>query len=221
MSEKKKTRGVFAIITAADKKSILISERQDGKGWNLPGGRVEEGESDMVALEREVREEAGIDVDVIEKLGPDHVFGDDTAVAYICIPNGGQIVETAEAKAHRFVTKEELRQGFYLVAEKDVDPESGHQVRMGTHNKVPLKLVGPEGRLGRTGRMVFDGLSILEEPERGPNGVPEDMVPVEGIFASEDGLYLIEEAKGEQRKWRRLDPYTPSGYMEPVAAPAS
>ncbi len=218
MSEKPKTRGVFAIITAAEQKSILISLRADGKGWNLPGGGTD-GQDDVDALMREVLEETGVEVDVIERLGPPHDFEGpksfDTAVAYVCIPSGGELVATSEAQMHLYVTKEELKAGVARRLAKDCH---GLAEQFEGERDIPLKLVGPEGRLGRTGRMVFDGLSILEEPERGPNGVPE---PTEGIFASDDNLYLIEEADGERRKWRRLDPHTPSGYMEPAAAPAS
>ena len=61
-----KTRGVFALITKG--KTLLLSERMDGKGWNLPGGRVEEGETDQVALVREVKEETGLDVELLKEL---------------------------------------------------------------------------------------------------------------------------------------------------------
>ncbi|OGZ62419.1 MAG: hypothetical protein A3C58_03235 [Candidatus Staskawiczbacteria bacterium RIFCSPHIGHO2_02_FULL_34_10] len=81
-----KTRGVFALITKG--KTLLLSERMDGKGWNLPGGRVEEGETDQVALVREVKEETGLDVEALHQVGPDHVFNDDTAVAYACKVRG-------------------------------------------------------------------------------------------------------------------------------------
>lgn len=36
--------------------------------WDLPGGRKNEGESDIDALKREVKEEAGIDVNVVRMI---------------------------------------------------------------------------------------------------------------------------------------------------------
>ncbi len=44
--------------------------------WELPGGKVEPGESDAAALQRELAEELGITVDVHESLGTsrtDHI----------------------------------------------------------------------------------------------------------------------------------------------------
>ena len=39
--------------------------------WELPGGKVEPGEAETVALERECREELGVEVAVGERLGDD------------------------------------------------------------------------------------------------------------------------------------------------------
>ncbi len=45
--------------------------------WELPGGRVEPGESDVDAVRRECREELGVDVRVGGAIGPDVALGKD------------------------------------------------------------------------------------------------------------------------------------------------
>jgi len=49
---------------------LLLNERGE---WDLPGGRPDVGEDDRAALKREVREETGLDVEVIEHLD-EHLF---------------------------------------------------------------------------------------------------------------------------------------------------
>jgi ADP-ribose pyrophosphatase YjhB (NUDIX family) len=48
---------------------VLLAVRHDLRGWELPGGTVEPGESDAEALVREVREEVGVEVEVGELVG--------------------------------------------------------------------------------------------------------------------------------------------------------
>lgn len=198
------TRGVFALIMSHEEKSVLLSERADGKGWNLPGGRVELGEDDHTALIREVNEETGLEVEVLEQIGEPLVFSEDTALAYACTIVGEQLIPTNEAVRHAFCSQEDVQAGRKRVGLSE-----------GVGQWVPLKLVGPEGRLGRMGRMVYDGFSLLEEPQTGPNDVPAEYLPIEGVFVSQDKCFLIDETFDGQKKWPRLDPFSPTGFIQP------
>ena len=55
---------VGAVIIDAAGRLLLIQRGHDpGRGlWSIPGGRVEDGETDVAALVREVREETGLRV---------------------------------------------------------------------------------------------------------------------------------------------------------------
>lgn len=59
-------RCVGAVIARPDGRILLIKRgNEPGRGlWSLPGGRIEPGESDVVALTREVQEETGLTVAV-------------------------------------------------------------------------------------------------------------------------------------------------------------
>ena len=54
----------------------LITQRRDGAVlpllWEFPGGKVELGETDQNALQRELRERLDVDIEVIRKLGETH-----------------------------------------------------------------------------------------------------------------------------------------------------
>jgi 8-oxo-dGTP diphosphatase len=54
--------GVVAVASNEAGEILLIRTRT--AGWELPGGRVEQGEDFITALKREVREETGCEIDV-------------------------------------------------------------------------------------------------------------------------------------------------------------
>ncbi|MFB6166773.1 MAG: NUDIX hydrolase [Candidatus Nanohaloarchaea archaeon] len=48
---------------------LFLLYREDKGYWELPGGKVEDGEVPRKAAEREAREEIGVDVDVLSSVG--------------------------------------------------------------------------------------------------------------------------------------------------------
>lgn len=62
------TIGVFSIVLD-DEQKVLLCHRRDKDLWNLPGGRVEKGESPWQAAIREAKEEIGFDIVIIRLVG--------------------------------------------------------------------------------------------------------------------------------------------------------
>jgi ADP-ribose pyrophosphatase YjhB (NUDIX family) len=84
---------------------VLLVRRADSGNWELPGGRVEFGESAQIAAVREVEDESGVTVQVTRLAGiytdPGHVmFYPDTgearqqfAVCFLASPMGVALLQ--------------------------------------------------------------------------------------------------------------------------------
>ncbi|GKU24078.1 DNA mismatch repair protein MutT [Clostridium folliculivorans] len=91
------TIGAFALILDENNR-FLLCHRTDKDLWNLPGGRVEKGETPWKAVIREVREEVGLDVEVIKLQGVYcKTFEDDIILSFLCKKVGGNLSLSDEA----------------------------------------------------------------------------------------------------------------------------
>ncbi|UCE44690.1 MAG: NUDIX hydrolase [Methanobacteriota archaeon] len=57
----------FVYVVAFDDKGFVMIRHRD-RGWEMPGGHVEEGESCRDAAEREFSEETGMDVNIVGQI---------------------------------------------------------------------------------------------------------------------------------------------------------
>jgi 8-oxo-dGTP diphosphatase len=91
---------------------------QAGK-WELPGGRVEPGESDVAAVRRECAEELGVDVSPGERIGPDVVLpGGKLLRIYRGVLDSGDEPTAREHKALRWLGWDELADVDWLPADE-------------------------------------------------------------------------------------------------------
>lgn len=97
-----------AIVHGDD--GILLAVRCDLQGWELPGGKIEEGETAEAAVCREVREETGLIVEVDRYVG-DYVrtgFRPHTAKIFLCRQVGGMFQSNWETLDLRWFPLESL-----------------------------------------------------------------------------------------------------------------
>ena len=79
---------------------VLVAEREDGKGWNLPGGGVGNDETPWEAALRETREEVGVEAEILRLAGLYHVPERETLVfLFECRPRAGEAQPLQETLA--------------------------------------------------------------------------------------------------------------------------
>lgn len=100
--------GVFGIIKD-EQNRVLLCLRNDYDLWNLPGGGLEKGESPWHGVIREVKEETGLDVEVIKLAG---IYSkpqkDEIIFSFECKIVGGEITLNDEAKDIQWFAFDEI-----------------------------------------------------------------------------------------------------------------
>jgi len=108
--------GVGAVIVDEGRVLLVRRGNEPMKGhWTLPGGLVELGEGLLNAVVREVREETGLNVEVVELIELlDRIHREETRVRYhyviadyLCRVTGGVLQAASDADAARWVERAE------------------------------------------------------------------------------------------------------------------
>lgn len=91
--------------------------------WELPGGRVEDGESDVDALKRECAEELDVAVDVGKQVGHDVALGPSKVLRiYAARLEDGREPVAKEHEALRWLAADELAGVDWLPADRELLP---------------------------------------------------------------------------------------------------
>ena len=113
----------FAIAVKSfitDKKDRLLVIKRSSKDiqkpgiWEIPGGRLEQGEDPIKGLKRETKEETGLEIDVLNPLSVRHFTRDDgqkiTMIIFLC----------RAFKAEIRLSKEHTEYDWISLADKDI-----------------------------------------------------------------------------------------------------
>jgi 8-oxo-dGTP pyrophosphatase MutT (NUDIX family) len=106
-------------VVVDDHGGILLHRRADSGLWSLPGGAMDVGESIAQTIVREVKEETGLEIDVVRLIGiysdPRHVIAysdgevrQQFSVCFACRVVGGRLRKSDESHELRFFSADQM-----------------------------------------------------------------------------------------------------------------
>ncbi|WP_096155575.1 MULTISPECIES: NUDIX hydrolase [Bacillus] len=123
---------VSAAVIVLNEQNELLLIKGPRRGWEMPGGQVEEGESFTSAAVREVKEESGIDIEITKFCGIFQNVKDSICnTLYLGKPIGGKLTTTPEAvevgyfpieQALDMVTWKNFRERIELCLNEEIHP---------------------------------------------------------------------------------------------------
>jgi 8-oxo-dGTP diphosphatase len=70
------TSAVAAVVTDDAGRVLLCQQSQGHRRWGLPGGKIRKAESPVRAAIRDIREETGMETEIVDLIGIYHLTGD-------------------------------------------------------------------------------------------------------------------------------------------------
>lgn len=97
---------VAGLVYNENEEILLV--KSPSRGWEYPGGMVEPGETFQEALIREIKEESGVDVEIVSFIGVcKNIEKDIVNVDFSCKYTGGELMTSNESIEVRWVKKHE------------------------------------------------------------------------------------------------------------------
>jgi len=101
------------------------SDPQMPEVWEIPGGRLNLGESPFEGLKREVKEETNLEIEVISPLNVRHFNRDDgqtiTMIIFLCKPIGGKIKLSEEHSEYEGIDVDSAKEKITPFFHEEVD----------------------------------------------------------------------------------------------------
>jgi len=112
-----------------DRKLLLIKRRADDVHkpgvWEIPGGRLDLGEDPYLGLKREVKEEAGIEIIVLQPLSVNYFTRDDsqviTGIVFVCTTQNTHVVLSEEHTEFDWVEIKKAKEKIFEPMQKEID----------------------------------------------------------------------------------------------------